>query len=201
MAIRSVRSCAVTALRTADTWRKSRLIGFGNPILVSRMKRHRSIELRSKWLALLSLLISINCWSQTTAASLGGCGDALPERILEANPGNYLSMIANLMPGDLLNLSAGDYVDGLNLHDLAGEPNRCITISGPQSGPPAVFIGRDCCNTISLSNASYLVIQHFEIDGDSRLGDAIKAESTSSSCHHITLQNLSITIKTSINKW
>lgn len=141
------------------------------------------------------LVVSLSTpgWCQTTASGLGGCGSTVPERVIEANPSNYLSLIASLLPGDLFNLSAGTYLDGLPLHGLAGEPNRCIVISGPESGPPAVFMGRDCCNTISLSNASYLVIRHLEVDGDGRLGDAVKAESTSAACHHITLENLTIT--------
>lgn len=132
------------------------------------------------------------CLAQITADQLGGCGGTTPENEITADPSNYTGLVATLQPGDRLSLTAGTYENGLALHDIQGEPNNCIVISGPESGPPAVFMGRDCCNTISLENSSFLVIQNLTIDGDGKLGDAVKAESTGDFCHHITLENLTI---------
>lgn len=127
-----------------------------------------------------------------TDAGIGGCAGTVPERELDADPSTYLALLDTLVPGDLLRLAAGTYPNGLPIDDLHGEPGRCIVIEGPESGPPAIFTGRDCCNTISLSDSSYLVIRHLELDGDGRLGDGVKAESPSTSVHHLTLEDLYI---------
>ena len=128
----------------------------------------------------------------TDAASVGGCAGTVPERVLDADPSNYRSLLGTLMPGDLLRLAAGTYSEGLPIDGLGGEPDRCILIEGPASGPPAVFTGRDCCNTVSLSNSSYLAIRRLELDGRGRLGDGVKAEGTSDWVHHLTLEDLYI---------
>ncbi len=128
----------------------------------------------------------------TDAGSVGGCAGTVPERILDADPSTYLALLPTLGPGDLLRLAAGTYPSGLPIDGLTGEPDRCILIEGPAEGAPAVFTGRDCCNTVSLSNAGYLVIRHLELDGDDRLGDGVKAEGTSDFVHHLTLEDLHI---------
>jgi len=132
-----------------------------------------------------------------TAAEVGGCAGTVPERVLDGDPSNYLSLLPTLGPGDLLQLQPGTYPSGLPIVDLHGEPDRCIVIEGPASGqsgsgPPAVFTGRDCCNTVSLTDASYLVIRRLELDGQGRLGDAVKAESESAATHHVTLEELHV---------
>ncbi|MCB1044572.1 MAG: hypothetical protein KDC35_16645 [Acidobacteria bacterium] len=137
-------------------------------------------------------ILSLVTVAQTTHAVLGGCGGTVPERVLSATPSDYLSILPTLQPGDLLELGPGTYPDGLNLQGINGEPDRCVIIAGPSMGPPAVFTGRSCCNTVSLGNSSYLVIRNLTIDGGGELGDAVKAESTADWCHHITLENLTI---------
>lgn len=127
----------------------------------------------------------------TSAAEIGGCAGTVPERVVAANPSNYRSLLNTLGPGDLLQLEAGTYTEGLPFFDHHGEPDRCIIVEGPENGG-AVFMGRDCCNTVSLTDSSYLVIRNLELDGDGRWGDAVKAESPSTAVHHITLENLSI---------
>ena len=122
----------------------------------------------------------------------GGCSDFVPARVLSADPSDYLVVLGGLQPGDLLQLDAGTYPSGLPLQGVNGQPGSCIVIEGPASGPPAVFTGRNCCNTVSLGDSSYLVIRHLELDGQGLLGDGVKAEGTASWTHHITLEDLNI---------
>ncbi|MEO1084745.1 MAG: hypothetical protein AAFY88_10935, partial [Acidobacteriota bacterium] len=122
---------------------------------------------------------------------VGGCADDVPARILQGDPSTYGALVAALQPGDLLRLASGDYLSGLNLRNLEGAPGACITIEGPTTGV-ARFVGRDCCNTVSLGDSAYLVVRRLELDGDGRFGDAVKAESTASYAHHITLEDLHI---------
>ncbi len=56
------------------------------------------------------------------AATISGCNGAAPLRTIQANPSNYRSLIAGLLPGDRLLLAAGTYTGGLNLWDKNGEP-------------------------------------------------------------------------------
>lgn len=128
---------------------------------------------------------------------VGGCADTVPQRTLNANPGNLGAVVPTLAPGDLLQLAAGDYENGLFLHDLHGQAGNCILIQGPTTGPPARFLGCDCRNTVSLKDSSYLVVRNLEIVGQDALGndtigDGVKAESNSAATHHITLENLHI---------
>jgi hypothetical protein len=111
---------------------------------------------------------------------------------LTATPADYLSLIPTLGPGDLLQLEAGTYPSGLPLWNLNGSENSCIIIEGPSQGPAAVLTGRDCCNTISIGDSSYLVVRNLELDGQSRWGDGVKAEGNASWAHHITLEGLYI---------
>lgn len=124
------------------------------------------------------------------AGDHGGCDPTLVERLVAAGPGDYLTLLPTLGPGDLMQLAAGTYGGGLPLVDLHGEPGRCIVIAGPAEGAPAVFTGRDCCNTVSLIDSSYLVIRDLELDGLGRLGDGVKAEGTAAYTHHITVERL-----------
>lgn len=126
------------------------------------------------------------------AADYGGCAGTVPERVIPGTPADYRSLLPGLGPGDLLQLAAGTYTQGLPLEDLAGQPDRCITVAGPAAGPAATFTGRDCCNTVSIVDSSYLVIRHLVLDGQGRAGDAVKAEGTAAFAHHVTLENLTI---------
>jgi hypothetical protein len=127
------------------------------------------------------------------AGQVGGCQGAPPERTVNADPSNYQSLVPGLGPGDRLLLVAGNYTDGLTITGLNGAPGRCIVIEGPGSGPPAVIQPEAslCCNTVSISDSSYLALRHLEIDSQDFDGiDGIKAESTSASTHHINLEDL-----------
>ncbi len=128
------------------------------------------------------------------AADPGGCDGTAIERVIAADPGTYLALLPALEPGDLLQLAAGTYPNGLPLADLHGQPGQCIVIAGPGPGygpgPRAVFTGCDCRNTVSLVDSSYLVIRDLELDGLGRLGDAVKAEGTAAFVHHVTLEGL-----------
>jgi Calx-beta domain/Right handed beta helix region len=112
-------------------------------------------------------------------------------------PFNYLSLLAVLQPGDTLQLSSGIYTGGLTFNGRHGQPGLPIAVSGPTSGPAAVFEGRSCCNTVSITDSSYLEIRNLELDGLGKDGvDAVKAEgpngNDSNFAHHITVENLYI---------
>ena len=129
--------------------------------------------------------------TESAAGDTGGCATTVISRTLDANPTTYLGQLATLQPGDRLRLAAGDYLSGLNLRGIEGAPGACIVIEGPDEGV-ARFLGRDCCNTVSLGDSSYLVVRGLELDGQGRLGDGVKAESTAAYAHHITLEDLYI---------
>ncbi|HEX2206754.1 MAG TPA: PPC domain-containing protein [Longimicrobium sp.] len=124
------------------------------------------------------------------AQSLSGCNGAAPLRTIQANPSNYRSLIAGLIPGDRLLLAAGTY-GHLPLHNKHGEPGKCIIIEGPASGSPALFMGSDSWNIISLKDASYIALRNLSLDGLSKGGNGVKAEATAVSVHHILIEGLS----------
>lgn len=88
-----------------------------------------------------------------------------------ANPGDsnyYRALVDELQPGDTLQLPAGTYWERLNLNNLQGSPSAWITITGPESGPPAILTTEsNCCNTIQLGNTWYVAIQNLTIDSNS----------------------------------
>lgn len=147
-----------------------------------------------------ALVVLIWAWglpsmlSGTTPEEIGGCSGTTSTEIA-ANPSNYRNWLDNLEPGDILLLEPGVYTQGLPLNSLEGEPNNCITIAGPEVWPPVVrFTPRTCCNTVSISNSSYVVLRNLELDGsgDTESVDGVKVESGASFAHHITLENLYI---------
>lgn len=121
-----------------------------------------------------------------------GCAGTVAQRTFNADPGSYLSLLPGLVAGDRLVLAAGSYPSGLPLANKNGAPANCIVIEGPAVGPSARFTGRDCCNTVSISDSSYLVIRNLELDGQGLAGDGVKAEGTAQWAHHITIENLYI---------
>ncbi len=153
-------------------------------------------RMTGRWLPLLltSALLGVPvCHLEATSADeVGGCEGTVPIRILTATPSDYLAVLDILQPGDLLQLAEGTYTSSLPLWDLHGDENNCIIIEGPESGPAAVFTGRDSSNTVSIGDSSYLIIRNLELDGQGRAGDGVKAEGTAQSAHHITLENLYI---------
>jgi hypothetical protein len=141
--------------------------------------------------ALATVLLTSATQAQTLDQTLSGCGGVAPTRTIQANPSTYRSLLNGLLPGDRLLLAAGTYTQGLPI-SKNGQPNKCIVIEGPASGSPALFLGSNSFNTVSLKNASYIVVRNLTLDGQSRLGDGVKAEATGTYAHHITIENLTI---------
>jgi hypothetical protein len=143
-------------------------------------------------IALATLLLAPALHALTLDQTIGGCGGLAPERTIQATPSTYKSLLGTLKPGDRLQLAAGTYTQQLVVWNLNGQANRCIVIEGPATGSPALFIGSSTYNTISLKNNSYLVFRNLSLDGQSKLGDGVKVESSSTYAHHITLDNLKL---------
>ena len=121
-------------------------------------------------------------------------GASSPPRrtVYNGTPANYLGLLAILQPGDTLSLAAGTYPDGLPINNMNGTAGNPIIITGPASGPRAIFTGRNCCNTVSIRDSSYIEIYNLELDGLGQAGDGVKAEGDATWAHHITLENLYI---------
>jgi hypothetical protein len=90
-----------------------------------------------------------------------------------ADPSNYVQMLATLKPGDTLHLAAGTYAPTgstpLPLSTLNGRPSQWITVTGPAADPPtAVFVASPdgCCNVVEITDSSYLAIDNLYIDGN-----------------------------------
>ena len=75
-----------------------------------------------------------------TVAALVASGVAHAGSTYDATPDNYLRMLRALRPGDTLSLAPGLYSRGLPVHNLAGDPDHPITITGPVRGAPALFV-------------------------------------------------------------
>ncbi len=123
------------------------------------------------------------------------CLPAAPARAADvtAGPSDYTSILPTLEAGDTLTLEAGTYTDLLNVTDLSGTPSDWITITGPASGDPAVFVADPgpCCNTVEIRNSSYVVIRSITIDGnmvDGAFGLSAGG-GTSNLVHHITVED------------
>ena len=112
---------------------------------------------------------------------------------LIVGPDEYLTAVRNLHPGDTLRLRAGVYTKGLPIRYINGTQDEPITITGPQTGEPAIFLARKRQNTVSIVNSSYVTIRNLILDGQGIPVDAIKAEGYSGWAHNITIDNLVIT--------
>jgi len=97
-----------------------------------------------------------------------------------------------LVPGDTLQLRAGEYRQGLPVHHLNGRPGKPILITGPRRGKRAVLPGRPGSNTVSILDSSHVTIRNLVLDGQGLPVDAVKAEGHADWAHHITLENLLI---------
>ena len=112
--------------------------------------------------------------------------------IVTANADNYRELLTRLDPGDTLLLQPGVYKKGLPVHRLHGNKDKPVIIMGPPNGPLPVFSARYGHNTISIINASYIVIRNLELDGQGVAVDGVKCEGTADWAHNITLENLVI---------
>ena len=181
-----------------------------------RLLRHRTSSTRTTSTAssgrfrprpaLLALALVITSWTATATVTapnaaaaeptplhqtMSGCGAAAPLRTIQANPSNYRSFIAGLLPGDRLLLGAGTYPDGLIISSLNGQPDKCIVIEGPATGSPALFTGSASWNIISLRNSSYLALRNLTLDAQGQESDGIKAEYGTVSVHHVLIEGVS----------
>ena len=138
------------------------------------------------------LLIASTTYAQTLDQTLSGCNGAAPLRTIQANPSNYRSLIAGLLPGDRLLFAAGTYTEGLRIYDKHGEPGKCIVFEGPASGSPALFTGSETWNIVSLRDSSYIAVRNLSLDGQTKWSDGVKAEATSVSVHHILIERLNL---------
>lgn len=136
--------------------------------------------------------------SGTPIATAGSCSTATASasanRVIQADPSNYLARVRALVAGDTLVLAPGTYDDpsdvpGLPLFDMNGTPTKPIVITGPESGPRPVLLGRSTHNTVRLSNASYIVVRNLEIDGRDLGGAGVATQGLT---HHVTIENLVI---------
>jgi hypothetical protein len=82
---------------------------------------------------------------------------------LHASPSDYKLRLASLKPGDTLHLAAGTY-PRLAITALNGTQDEWITITGPESGAPAVIAGASGYNTVEILNSSYVSVENLRID-------------------------------------
>lgn len=112
---------------------------------------------------------------------------------ITATPANYTSYLGSLVAGDTLFLPAGTYADNLPLIGRNGTAAEPIVILGDPNLYTTVFTAEACCNTVSISTSSYVVIKNLKLDGLGLAVDAVKGEGTTGNwAHHITLEYLHI---------
>jgi hypothetical protein len=118
---------------------------------------------------------------------------AAPAADIHAGPSDYTSIVPRLVPGDTLHLASGTYTSLLDIAGLNGTGTAWITITGPDSGDPAVFLADPgpCCNTVEIRDSSYVVLRNVTVDGnmvDGAFGISAK-DGTSNLVHHILIEN------------
>ena len=112
---------------------------------------------------------------------------------ITATPSNYTTFLPSLVPGDTLYLTAGTYTNNLTLINLNGTAIKPIVIMGSPVLYTTVFNAQACCNTISITKCSYIVIRRLQLNGLNIAVDAVKAEGTYANwAHHITVEYLNI---------
>jgi hypothetical protein len=109
-----------------------------------------------------------------------------------SGPTYYRNLVTGLRAGDTLVLPAGTYRERLQLSGLQGSASAWITITGPESGPPAIVTtDSDCCNNVQLGNTAYVTIRNLTIDSNSEALntsiDAINAKDGIT--HDIVIEN------------
>jgi len=109
-----------------------------------------------------------------------------------ADAEDYRDYLPRLLPGDHLLLEAGEYFQGLPLHNMSGRAGEPIIIEAANPAAPPRFVARPGRNTVSLINVRHLVLRHLELDGGNLPVDAIKAEGHSRYADFITLEQLFI---------
>jgi hypothetical protein len=131
---------------------------------------------KRKSLARSLVLAVVACSSEGLAADI------------QATPADYTAKLGSLEPGDTLHLDAGTYGDLLAISGLNGTESAPITITGPESGGTAVFVADPgpCCNTVEISDSSYVVVKNLTIDGN-HVDGAFGVSAKDGAVHHITI--------------
>ncbi len=112
---------------------------------------------------------------------------------INANPSNYTTFISSLVAGDTLYLAAGTYTNNLTLNNLNGTALAPIVIMGSPNLYSTIFNAQSCCNTVSITKCSYIVIKKLQLNGLNQPVDAVKGEGTYGNfAHHITIEYLNI---------
>ena len=114
------------------------------------------------------------------------------QRTLHATPDTDRQHLPRLEAGDTLVLAPGVYDEGLPLRGLAGRAEAPIVITGPETGPPAVLVGRDGRITVSLIDIAHVTLRHLTLDGQGARAHGIVAEGRGSFAHDVTLEHLRI---------
>jgi hypothetical protein len=91
------------------------------------------------------------------------CGKAEGGHTIPADPATYQALLPSLRPGDTLSLAAGRY-DRLELAHLHGAEGRCIVVTGPVSGDPAIIEGTPGASTIEIVDSHHLVVRDLRVD-------------------------------------
>lgn len=122
-------------------------------------------------------------------ALLLAAASARPETF-RADPSNYQAVVDALQPGDIVELEAGEYPDGLDVYGRNGTPDAWIVIRGPASGPQPVFLGDPSVSrdTIQIQGSSYVALENLTCDG--RDVDGVFGVNTKGgTIHHIRVEN------------
>lgn len=120
------------------------------------------------------------------------CKISLAANFYKVTPSDYLSKLRKLVPGDVLELSSGEYRSGLPIHGVVGLSDKPILVQGPKSRPWARFVARPGAHTVSIVNSAHVIIRNLELDGQGLAVSGVRAEGHSDWAHNITLENLFI---------
>ena len=108
---------------------------------------------------------------------------------VDADPSNYEAIVPTLTPGSTLTLAPGTYAGNLDLAGLQGSADAPIVIEGP-ADKSAQFTANACCNTVEITDSSYLVIRNLTIDGGGEAGVfGVSANGSDNIVHHITIED------------
>ena len=99
--------------------------------------------------------------SPSLAAKL--CSGSREVRRINADPSTYKSILPTLRPGDTMFMAGGRY-PRLEISNLKGLSSRCVAITGPSVGPPAVIEGAPGFNTVEIVDSSYVALKNLVID-------------------------------------
>jgi hypothetical protein len=120
-------------------------------------------------------------------------GNNCGANLITANSSNYTSYLNTLVAGDTLYLTAGTYSNNLTLNNLTGDSLHPIVIMGDSNLYSTIFNAQSCCNTVSITMCSFVIIKNLKLDGLNLFVDAVKAEGTNGNfAGHITLEYLYI---------